>query len=42
MDETKMKYYYQRGLWSIEQLDNLLKAGKITAEQYSRITARDS
>lgn len=41
MDEATMKYYYQHGLWPIERLDKLLEAGRITQEQYDRITKEE-
>jgi len=41
MDTEKMKYYYINGLWSINRLDALLSAGKITQEQYDEIIAED-
>ena len=34
MDTATMKYYYDHGLWTIDRLDKLLVAGKITQEQY--------
>ena len=30
--------YYKRGLWSIERLEALVKAGKLTEEQFTKIT----
>lgn len=42
MDTETMRYYYHTGLWTLEQLDNLLKAGKITKEQYKEITMEEN
>lgn len=39
MDTNTMRYYYKNGLWTIDRLDKLLAAGKITQEQYDEITA---
>lgn len=38
MDTETMRYYYINGLWSIERLDKLLQAERITQEQYDAIT----
>ena len=37
MSKEKMKYYYDNGLWSIERVDKLLAAGRITQEDYDYI-----
>lgn len=37
MDIAKMKMYYQKGLWKKVMVDNLLKLGKITEEEYKEI-----
>lgn len=42
MDTKTMSYYYQNGLWTLEQLDNLLKVGKITKEQRKEITMEEN
>lgn len=39
MDAATMKYYYTTGLWTLDRLDKLLAAKKITQEQYAEITA---
>lgn len=39
MDVATMKYYYTTGLWTLDRLDKLLAAKKITQEQYAEITA---
>lgn len=40
MDTATMKYYYDHGLWTIDRLDKLLVARKITQEQYNEITSK--
>ena len=40
MSKEKMKYYYDNGLWSIERVDKLLAAGRITQEDYNYITGK--
>ena len=40
MSKEKMKYYYDNGLWSIERVDKLLAAGRITKEDYDYITGK--
>lgn len=37
MDIAKMKMYYQKELWKKAMVDNLLKLGKITEEEYKKI-----
>ena len=37
MDITKMKMNYQKELWKKAMVDNLLKLGKITEEEYREI-----
>lgn len=37
MDIAKMKMYYKKGLWKKAMVDNLLKLGKITEEEYREI-----
>lgn len=37
MDIETMIYYYQNNLWSLERIDKLLSAGKITQEEYEKI-----
>ena len=38
MDTETMRYYYTSGLWPLERLDKLLRAGRITQKQYDEIT----
>ena len=33
----KIKYYYEKGLWSKERVINMLKKGIITEEEYNEI-----
>ena len=40
MSKEKMKYYYDNGLWSIERVDKLLAAGRITQEDYDYIICK--
>ena len=40
MSKEKMKYYYDNGLWSIERVDKLLAAGRITQEDYDYIIGK--
>lgn len=35
----KVKYYYDRGLWSIERVQKALELGRITQDEYTEITA---
>ena len=35
---TKIKTFYQRGLWTLQQVADAVTAGKITVEQYTEIT----
>lgn len=42
MTVEKMRYYYQKGLWSLERVDKLLAAGKITQEEYNYIIAPEN
>ena len=37
MDITKMKEYYQSGLWKKAMVDKLLAVGKITEDEYKEI-----
>lgn len=38
MDVIKMKDYYIRGLWTIGRVEKLLKAGRISQQEYDQIT----
>lgn len=40
MTREKMKFYYDNGLWTIDRLDKLLAAGKITQEDHDYITGK--
>lgn len=37
----KVKYYYDHGLWTIEQVRKAVEKGWITAEEYKDITGED-
>lgn len=40
MTVEKMKFYYDNGLWSLERVDKLLAADKITQEEYDYIIGK--
>lgn len=43
MDVYEMaKHYYERGLWTVERLEALVKADKLTEEQVAKITGGGS
>lgn len=42
MDTDTMRYYYRNGLWTLDRLDKLLEAGRITREQYNTITGEEA
>lgn len=35
---TRIKYYYDKGLWTAEQVHQAVEKGLITEEQYKEIT----
>nr|DAF27249.1 MAG TPA: hypothetical protein [Caudoviricetes sp.] len=37
----KVKYYYEKRLWTKEQVANAVKKGWITADEYRDITGED-
>lgn len=39
--ETMAKKYYDRGLWGINELKNLVAKGKLSKAAYKRITGED-
>lgn len=38
---SKIKKYYEDGLWNKEMVRNAVRKGKITAEQYKDITGEE-
>lgn len=41
MDESKVKRWYENGLWTEKMVKNAVKKGKLTVEQYERITGKE-
>lgn len=40
MDEAKVKRWYEAGFWKDSMVQTAVRKGKLTAEQYERITGK--